>query len=134
MLLPYTQCTAAQQGNFGRFKSPEATAALKAYANAKTDADRAAPLATLQKIFVEQAPMLPVGADNVGGAYSTKNWVGWPSDADPYAPSQPTQSAVSTGNRDRMLPISPAERARTSRPIRASRTAYPQRIQGSTVE
>ncbi len=84
----------AQQGNFGRFKSPEATAALKAYANATSDADRTTALATIQKIFVEQAPMLPVGSDNVGGAYSTKNWVGWPSDSDPYAPMQPTQSGA----------------------------------------
>ncbi|GLW32623.1 ABC transporter substrate-binding protein [Actinoplanes regularis] len=86
--------TAAQQGNFGRFKSPEATAALKAYANATSDADRTTALAAIQKVFVEQAPMLPVGSDNVGGAYSTKNWVGWPSDSDPYAPMQPTQSGA----------------------------------------
>ncbi|GAA2895439.1 peptide ABC transporter substrate-binding protein [Actinoplanes cyaneus] len=84
----------AQQGNFGRFKSPEATAALKAYANATNDADRTTALATIQKIFVDQAPMLPVGSDNVGGAYSTKNWIGWPSDADPYGPMQPTQSGA----------------------------------------
>ncbi|WP_229069791.1 ABC transporter substrate-binding protein [Actinoplanes sp. DH11] len=85
--------TAAQQGNFGRFESPEATAALKAYSNATDDAARKIALATIQKIFVEQAPMLPVGSDNVGAAYSTKNWVGWPTDADSYAPAQPTQAA-----------------------------------------
>jgi len=83
--------TAAQQGNFGRFKSPEATAALKAYANATSDADRTTAMNQIQKVFVEQAPMLPVGSDNVGGASSTKNWTGWPSDADPYAGMQPTQ-------------------------------------------
>ncbi|GAA0554067.1 ABC transporter substrate-binding protein [Paractinoplanes ferrugineus] len=83
--------TASQQGNFGRFKSPEATAALKAYANATSDADRTTAMNQIQKVFVEQAPMLPVGSDNVGGAYSTKNWTGWPSDADPYAGMQPTQ-------------------------------------------
>ena len=50
---------------------------------------------TLQKIFVEQMPMIPVGADNVGGAYSTKNWVGWPDDAEPVrrrrSPPSPTR-------------------------------------------
>ena len=86
--------TAAQQGNFGRFVSPEATAALKAYSNATDEASRKTALATIQKIFVEQAPMLPIGADNVGAAYSTKNWVGWPTEADSYAPSQPTQAAA----------------------------------------
>ncbi|MFF5079051.1 ABC transporter substrate-binding protein [Actinoplanes sp. NPDC000266] len=83
--------TAAQQGNFGRFNSPEATAALKAYANATSDAERTKQMNTIQKIFVEQAPMLPVGADNVGAAYSDKNWTGWPTDADPYSGAQPTQ-------------------------------------------
>ncbi|SNY73369.1 ABC transporter substrate-binding protein [Paractinoplanes atraurantiacus] len=83
--------TAAQQGNFGRFESPEATAALKAYANATSDAERTKQMNTIQKIFVEQAPMLPVGADNVGAAYSDKNWTGWPTDADPYSGAQPTQ-------------------------------------------
>ncbi|MEV4280964.1 ABC transporter substrate-binding protein [Actinoplanes xinjiangensis] len=86
--------TAAQQGNFGRFESPEATAALKAYSNATDEATRKTALATLQKIFVEQAPMLPIGSDNVGAAYSTKKWVGWPSDADSYAPGQPTQAGA----------------------------------------
>ncbi|NMO51271.1 ABC transporter substrate-binding protein [Actinoplanes sp. TBRC 11911] len=81
----------AQQGNFGRFKSPEATAALKAYANATTDAARTDAMNKIQKIFVEQVPMLPVGSDNVGAAFSDKNWVGWPSDSDPYAGQQPTQ-------------------------------------------
>jgi peptide/nickel transport system substrate-binding protein len=82
---------AAQQGNFGRFESPEATAALKAYANAASDGVRRAAMNTVQRIFAEQAPMLPIGADNVGGAYNDKNWTGWPSDADPYAGMQPTQ-------------------------------------------
>jgi peptide/nickel transport system substrate-binding protein len=83
--------TAAPQGNVGRFKSPEATAALKAYAAAGSDAARKDAMNKIQKIFVEQAPMLPVGADNVGAMFSDKNWTGWPSDADPYAGQQPTQ-------------------------------------------
>ena len=84
--------TASPQGNFGRFDSPEATAALKAYANAADDAARTTALNTLQKIFVEQAPMIPVGADNMGGAYSTRNWTGWPDDSNPYAALQVTQA------------------------------------------
>jgi peptide/nickel transport system substrate-binding protein len=83
--------TASPQGNFGRFKSPEATAALKAYAAATSDAARTEAMNQIQKIFVEQVPMLPVGSDNVGAAFSDKNWTGWPSDAEPYAGQQPTQ-------------------------------------------
>ncbi len=82
---------ASPQGNYGRFNNPTATAALKAYANSTSDADRTTAMDNLQKIFVEQMPMIPVGADNVGAAYSSKNWTGWPSDADPYSALQPTQ-------------------------------------------
>ncbi len=82
--------TASPGGNFGRFDSPEATEALRQYANASDDATRTAALKTIQKIFVEQVPMVPVGADNIGMAYSTKNWVGWPDDANPYTAGQPT--------------------------------------------
>ncbi|MEV7948409.1 ABC transporter substrate-binding protein [Streptomyces rubiginosohelvolus] len=81
----------SQAGNFGRFKSPEATAALKEYANATTDAARTKALNTLQKIFVEQAPMIPTAAAPIGAEFSTKNWIGWPSEANPYAPPQHTQ-------------------------------------------
>ncbi|MFI5482607.1 MULTISPECIES: ABC transporter substrate-binding protein [Streptomyces] len=81
----------SQAGNFGRFKNPEATAALKEYANATTDAARTKALNTLQKIFVEQAPMIPTAAAPIGAEFSTKNWIGWPSEANPYAPPQHTQ-------------------------------------------
>jgi peptide/nickel transport system substrate-binding protein len=84
--------TASPAGNFGRFDNPEATKALTEYQNAPNDAARAAALATIQKVFVEQVPMIPVGADNVGMAYSTKSWVGWPDDTNPYAAGQPTDN------------------------------------------
>ncbi|MEV4708569.1 ABC transporter substrate-binding protein [Actinoplanes sp. NPDC049316] len=84
--------TASPGGNFGRFKNDEATKAIADYANASDDAARTAALNTLQKVFVEQVPMIPVGADNVGMAYSTKNWVGWPDDTNPYGAGQPTQA------------------------------------------
>jgi peptide/nickel transport system substrate-binding protein len=84
--------TASPAGNFGRFNNPAATKALRDYQSATEDSVRVAAMNTLQKIFVEQMPMIPVGADNVGGAYSTKNWTGWPDDANPYGAAQPTQA------------------------------------------
>ncbi|MGW3600193.1 ABC transporter substrate-binding protein, partial [Streptomyces sp. NPDC005167] len=81
----------SQLGNFGRFKSPEATQALKDYANATEEATRTTAMNKLQKIMVEQAPMIPTAAAPIGAEYSTKNWVGWPTEADPYAPPQHTQ-------------------------------------------
>jgi len=78
-------------GNWGRFQNPAATAALDRYANAADDATRQAAMDELQKIYVEQAPVLVTGAANAGGEYSTKNWVGWPDENNQYAPAQPTQ-------------------------------------------
>ncbi|WP_406145751.1 ABC transporter substrate-binding protein [Streptomyces sp. NBC_01012] len=81
----------SQTGNFGRFKNPEATAALKEYANAADDTTRTKAMNTLQKIMVEQAPLIPTAAAPIGAEYSTKNWVGWPTEKDQYAAPQHTQ-------------------------------------------
>jgi peptide/nickel transport system substrate-binding protein len=87
-LVPIGQ--AANSGNYGRFNSPDATAALQQYANATDDATRTAALNTLEQIMVSQAPMIPTSAGNYGAEYSTKHWAGWPDDSNPYAPIQPT--------------------------------------------
>jgi peptide/nickel transport system substrate-binding protein len=82
--------TAGASGNYGRFNSPEATAAIKAYATASDEASRTAAMNTIEQIFVQQEPIVPLMAANAGGEYSTQHWVGWPDDANSYAPAQPT--------------------------------------------
>jgi peptide/nickel transport system substrate-binding protein len=77
--------------NFGRFDSPEATAALDAYLAATTDEGRAAAVAEAQKIFVEQVPVMPIGTRPFITEFNTRNYVGWPSDDDPYINADPTQ-------------------------------------------
>lgn len=77
--------------NFGRFDSPEATAALDAYLAATTDEDRATAIAEAQKIFVEQVPVMPIGTRPFITEFNTRSYVGWPSDHDPYINADPTQ-------------------------------------------
>ncbi|UOQ87782.1 ABC transporter substrate-binding protein [Agromyces endophyticus] len=77
--------------NFGRFDNAEATAALDEYATATDDATRAAALETVQKIFVDQVPTIPIGTRPFIGQYNTRNYVGWPGEDDPYVPADPTQ-------------------------------------------
>lgn len=96
---------AGVNGNWGRFQNADATAALDQYANAPDEAARKAAMDELQKIYVEQAPVLITGAANAGGEYSTKNWVGWPDENDQYAPAQPTQPNAL----DIILHLKPAE-------------------------
>jgi peptide/nickel transport system substrate-binding protein len=81
---------AGVNGNWGRFQNPAATDALAQYANAPDDASRTAAMDELQRIFVEQVPVIVTSAANAGGEYSTKRWVGWPDETDQYAPAQPT--------------------------------------------
>jgi len=83
--------TGGVAGNYGRFNSPQATAALEAYANSSDESARAAALATLQQIMVDQMPMIPTSAANIGGEFSTKHWTGWPGEDNAYAAGQPTQ-------------------------------------------
>ena len=77
--------------NFGRFDNPEATAALETYANATDDATRTTALETVQRIFVEEVPTMPIGTRPFISEFNTRNYVGWPSDEDPYANADPTQ-------------------------------------------
>ncbi|CAM3834386.1 ABC transporter substrate-binding protein [Kibdelosporangium persicum] len=83
--------TGGINGNYGRYENPAATAALNSYANATDEAARTAAMNELQRIFVEDMPMIITSAGNVGGQYSTKNWIGWPDEQNNYAPAQPTQ-------------------------------------------
>jgi peptide/nickel transport system substrate-binding protein len=94
----------AATANFGRFTSPEATAALNAYANATDDTSRAAAMAQVEKVFVDQMPMIPTSAGNLGAEFSSKHWNGWPSAEDPYAAPQPTR----WGMLDTVLHLTPA--------------------------
>ena len=70
--------------NFGRFQSPAATAALKKYAFATSDADRTKAMADVEKVYVDQVPVIPLLEVPVWGNYTTKNYTGWPSASNPY--------------------------------------------------
>jgi len=77
--------------NFGRFDSPEATAALSTYATTTDEAAREEALNTVQRIFVEEVPAMPIGTRPFISEFNTRNYVGWPSDDDPYINADPTQ-------------------------------------------
>ncbi|WP_084101002.1 ABC transporter substrate-binding protein [Demequina sp. NBRC 110051] len=77
--------------NFGRYDNPAATEALNAYATATDDASRATALEEVQRIFVEDVPAMPIGTRPFISEFNTRNYVGWPSDEDPYVNADPTQ-------------------------------------------
>ncbi|WP_203136949.1 ABC transporter substrate-binding protein [Microbacterium sp. JZ31] len=80
--------------NFGRYDNPEVTQLLNTYANASSDEERTAAIEQVQKAFVEDVPVIPVGTHPILAEFNTRNYVGWPSDEDPYAPGDPLQVAA----------------------------------------
>ncbi|WP_439591084.1 ABC transporter substrate-binding protein [Microbacterium sp.] len=80
--------------NFGRFDDPAVTEALNTYANASSEDDREAALAVIEKAYVENVPVIPLGAHPLLGEFNTRNYVGWPSEDDQYASADPTQPAI----------------------------------------
>ncbi|MEU7532317.1 ABC transporter substrate-binding protein [Saccharothrix sp. NPDC042600] len=82
--------TGGINGNYGRYESAEATKALQDYATAPDEKTRTEALYVLQRLHVKDMPVVITSAANGGGQYSTKNWVGWPDEANPYGPVQPT--------------------------------------------
>ncbi|GAA2007996.1 ABC transporter substrate-binding protein [Microbacterium ulmi] len=81
----------SEQYNFGRFNDPEITQALADYANAADDATRQTALEKIQTSFVDEAVALPIGTRPFIGEFNTRNYVGWPSEEDPYAVPEPTR-------------------------------------------
>ncbi|MFV0633445.1 ABC transporter substrate-binding protein [Demequina sp.] len=81
--------------NFGRFDNAEVTQALDAFSLTNDDAERQAALDIVEKVFVEDVPVIPIGTRPSIGEYNTRNYVGWPSDEDPYADINPTVAAAS---------------------------------------
>ena len=76
--------------NFGRYDNPEVTKALETYATTTDEAERQAAIEKVQKIFVTDVPALPVVTRPAAAEYSTKNYIGWPDDSNPYNQPQPT--------------------------------------------
>jgi peptide/nickel transport system substrate-binding protein len=79
--------------NFGRFDDPTITQALADYANAADETEREAALEIIQRGFVDEAVIVPVGTRPFIGEFNTRNYVGWPSEEDPYAVPEPTRPA-----------------------------------------
>ncbi|MDO8143358.1 MULTISPECIES: ABC transporter substrate-binding protein [unclassified Isoptericola] len=78
--------------NFGRYRNEDVTEALATYAATTDDAERSEALATIQQHFVEDVPAIALWARPATAQYSTVNYVGWPSEEDPYNQPQPTGS------------------------------------------
>ena len=82
------------QWNFGRFQSDQADQLITTFLTTTVEAEREAALTALQEIYVEQVPVIPLGVRPLRSAFHTRNFSGWPTDDNPYAPMQTLQSSV----------------------------------------
>ena len=71
-------------GDFGRFTSPQAQAALAQFAGSNDPATQQTALNTLQQILSTQAPVIPLLYGAAWYEYSTKHYTGWPTAANQY--------------------------------------------------
>ena len=80
-------------GDFDRYDSPKAKAAVAAFQNATTpDAEKAA-LNTLQQVFSDDVPAIPVLYGASWYEYSSANFTGWPTSDNPYINPSPNSQA-----------------------------------------
>ncbi len=76
------------QTNYERWWSPEATALFAQFRQTTDNATRHAIMNKLQKIQLDNMPFIPVMAGALWYTYSTKNFVGWPTQANSYVYGQ----------------------------------------------
>lgn len=73
--------------NFSRYTNPLITAALKVYSTTSDLQLQKEAMYTMERIFLQELPIIPLRW-NVGyGVYSERHFVGWPSDSNPYCAS-----------------------------------------------
>jgi len=82
--------------NFERFSDPSADQALAALAAATTDSAQKQATYKLEHIMYEQVPVVLMYYGGSWGLFSTKNFTGWPSAADPYTLPTPYNNAILT--------------------------------------
>jgi len=71
-------------GDYGRFNSPQAQAALAQFAGSNNTATQQQALNTLQTIVATQAPVIPLLYGAAWYEYSTKDYTGWPTANNEY--------------------------------------------------
>jgi peptide/nickel transport system substrate-binding protein len=71
-------------GDYGRYDSPAAQAALSEYAGTDNTATQQQALDTLENIVATQAPVIPLLYGAAWYEYSTKDYTGWPTQSNQY--------------------------------------------------
>ena len=71
-------------GDFGRYNSPQAQAALQQFAGSGDPATQKAAIVKLEQIMTNDVPVVPLLNGGAWAEVSTRNYTGWPSSSNPY--------------------------------------------------
>jgi peptide/nickel transport system substrate-binding protein len=80
-------------GDFSRYTSTKASAAITAYESATTPAEQKTALDTLQQIFSDDVPAVPVLYGAAWYEFSSANFTGWPTSDNPFINPSPNSQA-----------------------------------------
>ena len=80
--------------NFGRFNDPQAQSALTQYVSSTDQSTKQSALNTLQGIMATQMPVIPLLYGASWAEFSTRNYTGWPSQANPYTDPGPNPTPI----------------------------------------
>jgi peptide/nickel transport system substrate-binding protein len=76
-------------GNVERWNDPATQQYLSDYRTATTDDARLTAMHGLEKVMVDNVPIIPLVYSVDWAMYRSETVTGWPTDADPYAPAAP---------------------------------------------
>ena len=77
-------------GDFERLKDPAIEADLATLSGASTVAAQTAALAPIEKYVVNNVPVIPTTTAADWFEYNSQNYVGWPTQSNPYDSGQPS--------------------------------------------
>jgi peptide/nickel transport system substrate-binding protein len=85
-------------GDFERLNDPAIDADLATLAGASTTAAQAAALAPIAKYVASNLPVIPTTTASEWFEYNSQNYIGWPTQANPYETGQPSGSNNGPGS------------------------------------
>jgi peptide/nickel transport system substrate-binding protein len=89
----------AATGDYERLDDPSLDADLATLAGASTTSEQTSDLVPIEKYVADNLPVIPVTTASEWFEYDSKNFVGWPTQQDPYETGQPsgTNNAAGSG-------------------------------------
>ena len=87
----------AATGDYEGLKNPAIDSALAKLAGSSTVAEQTAALTPIEKYVEANLPVIPITTASDWFEYNSKNWVGWPTQSNPYESGQPSGSNNNAG-------------------------------------